>query len=116
MQRRAAKYLEDLIDAASFIVDATRDADPESYGKNRVLRQAVERNFEIIGEAVRRLAETEPHTAEELGNYREIIDFRKVLIHGYDLIDDQLVWSAVRDHLPALQLKAKKLLDENPPR
>jgi uncharacterized protein with HEPN domain len=115
MQRRSAKYLEDIVDAAVFIIDTTRDVDQESYRVNRVLRNAVERNFEIIGEAVRRLSDSDPNTAKRLGDYREIIDFRNILIHGYDLIDEQLVWSAIHDHLPNLLLTARNLLAQDPP-
>lgn len=115
MQRRSAKYLEDIVDATVFIIDTTRDVDQESYRVNRVLRNAVERNFEIIGEAVRRLSDSDPNTAKRLGDYREIIDFRNILIHGYDLIDEQLVWSAIHDHLPNLLLTARNLLAQDPP-
>jgi uncharacterized protein with HEPN domain len=52
------------------------------------LRQAVERNFEIIGEAVGRLAKLDPDTSSRIGQYAQIIAFRNLLIHGYDLIDD----------------------------
>lgn len=47
----------------------------------------MERNFEIIGEAMRRLANEDPETAAEISDHRRIIAFRNILIHGYDLVD-----------------------------
>jgi uncharacterized protein with HEPN domain len=54
MQPRTPKLLEDIRDAAAFIADVTRNVDEADYQQNRLLRQSIERNFEIIGEAMRR--------------------------------------------------------------
>ena len=87
MERKAAKLLEDIRDAAAFVTQATEAKTLNEYRQDRLLRQAVERNFEIIGEAVGRLAKLDPATAAKIGDYQQIISFRNVLIHGYDLID-----------------------------
>lgn len=63
MQPRSPKLLEDIRDAAAFIREATRGSEAEKFRNDRLLRQAVERNFEIIGEAVRRLDREDPETA-----------------------------------------------------
>lgn len=60
MQPRSPKLLEDIRDAAAFIREATRGSEAEKFRNNRLLRQAVERNFEIIGEAVRRIDREDP--------------------------------------------------------
>ena len=55
MQPDSPKYLGDIRDAAAFVLEETRESDLQHYLENRLLRQAVERNFEIIGEALNRL-------------------------------------------------------------
>ena len=68
MHPRSPKLLEDVRDAAAFIREVTTGVSLAQYSANRLLRQAVERNFEIIGEAVRRLASQDPDTAAHLGS------------------------------------------------
>ena len=102
MRPKSPKLLEDIRDAAAFIRDAARGKTIDDYRGNRLLRQAIERNFEIVGEAIRRLAQDDPETAARIGDYRQIIAFRNVLIHGYDLVDHVLVWSAIENQVPAL--------------
>lgn len=102
MHPRSPKLLEDIRDAAAFIGEVTAGLSLAQYSANRLLRHAVERNFEIIGEAVKRLAALDPGTAAQLGAYSQIIAFRNVLIHGYDLVDHALVWNAVEQQVPAL--------------
>jgi uncharacterized protein with HEPN domain len=74
------------------------------------LRLAVERNFEIIGEAVARLAKIDPAIAARIGDYAQIISFRNLLIHGYDLIDHAQVWNVVRSDLPTLEAEVETIL------
>jgi uncharacterized protein with HEPN domain len=76
-----------------------------------LLRQAVERNFEIIGEAMRRLEKDDVDTAGRIAHYRRIIAFRNVLIHGYDVIDPAIVWSAIADDLEPLLADVQTLLN-----
>lgn len=91
MQARSAKLLEDVRDAAAFILEVAGSRTLADYRGDRLLRQAIERNFEIIGEALRRLAARDAETAARIGDYRQIIAFRNILIHGYDLVDHALV-------------------------
>jgi uncharacterized protein with HEPN domain len=110
MHPRSQKWLEDIRSAAVFIAEATAGQTLATYSANRLLRHAVERNFEIIGEAVKRLAAQDPGTAAALGAYPQIIAFRNVLIHGYDLVDHALVWNAVERQVPALVAAVDALL------
>ena len=110
MHPRAPKLLEDIRDAADFVKTATRDLALEQFKQNRMLRQAVERNFEIIGEAMRRLEKDDPATAARITDYRRIIAFRNVLIHGYDIIDPAIVWSAIEHDLAPLLADVQTLL------
>ena len=102
MQPKSRKLLEDIRDAADFIVEAVRGKSLEDYRSERILRQAIERNFEIIGEGIRRLDQHDPDTAARIGDYRQIIAFRNILIHGYDLVDHLLVWNTIEQQIPVL--------------
>jgi uncharacterized protein with HEPN domain len=75
-----------------------------------MLRAAVERQFEIIGEALRQLEKTAPDLARELPELSQAIAFRN-MIHGYATIDDRTVWRAVQEGLPALRARLAELLD-----
>lgn len=110
MHPRSPKLLEDIRDAASFVKSVTEGVDPNRFREDRLLRQAVERNFEIIGEAVRRLDKEDPATAARIADHHRIIAFRNVLIHGYDVIDPALVWSAIHDDLEPLLRDVDALL------
>jgi uncharacterized protein with HEPN domain len=110
MQPKTPKLLEDIRDAAAFIADVTRDVTEADYQRNRMLRQSVERNFEIIGEAMRRLAQNDPTIAQNISAYAQIIAFRNILIHGYDQLDDSLVWGVIQRDVPLLLAEIVALL------
>jgi uncharacterized protein with HEPN domain len=110
MERKSAKLLEDIRDAAAFVQQATAGKSLVDYRNDRLLRQAVERNFEIIGEAVGRLAKLDQATAAKIGDYQQIISFRNLLIHGYDLIDESQVWDVIQSNLPTLEQEVSSLL------
>jgi uncharacterized protein with HEPN domain len=115
MQPKTPKLLDDIRDAAAFIRQVTDGKPLDAYRADRILRQAVERNFEILGEAVSRLARTDPETAARIGDHPQIIAFRNVLIHGYDLIDHAQVWGVITQDLPRLEEQVMRLLSEAPP-
>ena len=110
MQPQSPKLLEDIRDAAAFIREVTKDKSIAGYGADRLLRQAIERNFEIIGEAIKRLAQHDAETAARIDDYRQIIAFRNVLIHGYGLVDHPLVWSTIESQIPTLLRDVEALL------
>ncbi len=112
MRRDTLGLLEDIQDAARFIVEDTAGMTFEAFEGDRRARQLVERNFEIIGEAVNRLHRRAPAVAEQISAYRQIVDFRNVLIHGYDVIDYPTVWRAVQESLPVLRTEVERLLQE----
>lgn len=107
---RTLKTLEDIRDAAAFIIESAENKSSSEYFQDRLLRQAIERNFEIIGEAMGRLAREDPETAKRIGDYERVIAFRNVLIHGYDLVDDELVWDTVQGKVPALLAETERLI------
>jgi uncharacterized protein with HEPN domain len=70
----------------------------------------VEREFEIIGEALNRLERLVPATAARVTSQRRIVDFRNRIIHGYDSVDDVIVWHTLEHHLPLLLTEVETLL------
>jgi uncharacterized protein with HEPN domain len=112
MPHSAAKLLEDIRQAAHYILNDTAGATLASYQQDRRLRQLAERNFEIIGEARRRLSDLDLEAAARISGRREIIAFRNVLIHGYDVIDHAEVWRIIEHPLPLLKSEVDDLLRE----
>ena len=102
MQPKTIKLLEDIRDAAAFVLDVRHGQTLADYEQNRIFRQAVERNFEIIGEAVHRLSRIDGETVERITDYRRIIAFRNVLSHGYDMVTHEEVWRVIEHQLPVL--------------
>ena len=82
------------------------------YDSDRQLRRAVEREFEIIGEAVNRLSRTEPVTAQRIRNLPRIVAFRNIVIHGYDTVDNAAVWGIIETKLREFKEDLQTLLDE----
>jgi len=81
------------------------------YKKNKLIRRAIEREMEIIGEAMNRLLQLKPDI--NITEARHIVNFRNRISHGYDSIDDETVWSIIINHLPNLKSEAETLLNEN---
>jgi uncharacterized protein with HEPN domain len=94
--------LHDMREAAEFILEQTRELTLAEYKENRVVCAAVERKFITIGEAMSRLTRVDPTLARSLGNFPQIIAFRNVIVHGYDIIEDAIVWGVIQNELPRL--------------
>jgi uncharacterized protein with HEPN domain len=71
----------------------------------------VERNFEIIGEALNRLAQVDAPTATAVGPVAQVKAFRNILVHAYDSIDHAIVWDVIQNKLPSLQGNVESLLN-----
>jgi len=78
------------------------------YLNNKLLRRAIEREIEIIGEALNRALKQDPDL--QIENARRIVDTRNWVIHGYDKVDDVIIWGIVLNHLPKLQQEIQKYL------
>jgi uncharacterized protein with HEPN domain len=102
-------------EAADAIALFTTGMDSVSYAGNEIVRAAVERKFEIIGEALTQLAKREPVFARRVPDFRNIIAFRNLLIHGYGVVDHDEVWDAVQTSLPGLRVAVAALLGEPRP-
>ncbi len=105
------KLLLDVREAGDSILQHTVGKSLDEYSGDRFFRRAVEREFEIIGEALRRLESLDSATAARITDLRLIIDFRNRIIHGYDTVDDMVVWGIVGKRLPILTEEAAGLLD-----
>jgi uncharacterized protein with HEPN domain len=114
MRREAKKYLFDIATAARHIMSFTEGKTFQDYQDDALLRSAVERQFEIIGEALAQLARLDEELAAHITDYRRIVAFRNILIHGYTQIDDLLVWDIVETKLPLLHHQVASLLDGEP--
>ena len=114
MQPKTRKQLNDVKDAAAFILQHARGLTADAYKGNRLVRQAVERNFEIIGEAINRIRQGDPAVASQITDADRIVAFRNVLIHGYHLIDDDEVWRVIGNSLPILLKEVEQLLSVRP--
>ena len=73
-----------------------------------MLRRAIEREIEIIGEAMNRLSKIDPGI--QISSSRQIIGMRNRVIHGYDAVDDEIVWGTIQRHLPLLKTEIQELL------
>ncbi len=111
MHPKSPKLLDDVARSCRYIAEDTAGATLETYLDQRQMRQAVERNLEIIGEALNRLRAGGPETASDIADLNQIIGLRNRLAHGYDdEIEDALVWRAVQESLPVLQSEVQRIL------
>ncbi len=111
MNDEVRKLLYDIMLASEDIINFTNGLDYSDYLENKMVQRAVEREFEIIGEALNRIKRVSSKIMENISEHDRIIGFRNILTHGYDVIDEKLVWDAVTRHLPILQKEIRKLLE-----
>lgn len=110
MQLEVKKLLEDIRQACERILEFTEGKGLSDYTGDTLLRSGVERQFEIVGEALNRLAKAEPDVADQIRHHRRVISFRNILIHGYDVVEDPVVWDVITSDLPALYEQVRNLL------
>ena len=110
MQYDTEKYLVDILEAARDITEFSDRMSYDEYIASKLVKAAVERKFEIIGEAMSRLSKAAPATAEQIHEFEKIIAFRNLVIHGYDIVSDPIVWDVIQNKLPNLVADVSKLL------
>lgn len=110
MHADAGKLLWDAQQAAQRIARYTTGKTLADYQADDLLRSAVERQFEIIGEALGALRRIDPQTAAVVVELPRIVAFRNLLIHGYASVDDRIVWGVVESQLQALIKTLAELL------
>ena len=114
MQPEAKPALEDVRLAGTLILEFVGGKTFSDYEQSALLRSAVERQFEVVGEALNRLGKIDLDTAQLIPDRKRIIAFRNILVHGYDVVDIGVVWDVVMDSLPALLQCVLELLGEGP--
>ena len=109
MELEIKKYLFDIhesIDSIETYLGEKRDF--KVYMADKMLRRAVEREFEIIGEAMGRIEKLD--SALNISSKKQIISMRNRVIHGYDKIDNEIIWGTIVRHLPTLKKEIESLL------
>lgn len=111
MQHKLNAHLNDILEAINDI-DSFIGVEKvfEQFANNKLLTSAVERKFEIIGEAMNRIKRDAPELVIE--NQKAIVNFRNRVIHAYDSIDKEVIWSIVINHLPKLKAEIELLLTD----
>lgn len=104
-------WLYDILNAIneieSFFIDVSKDFN--AFQNNVKTKRAVERNIEIIGEAMSRILNKDTNIG--FSNARKIVNTRNRIIHGYDTVSDEIVWSIVIKHIPILKTEIQELLN-----
>ena len=105
------KHLQDILTAIEEIESffGTESKLYEDFYSNLCLRRAEERNIEIIGEAMNRILKMDKDVA--ITNSRKIVDARNYIIHGYDSLSVDILWSIIINHLPKLRNEVVLLLN-----
>ncbi len=102
MKDEVREYLEDILKEVRDIKEFTEGKDLEQYSNDRLLKAGIERKFEIVGEALNRIKNNNDDILEEIRDHRSIISFRNILVHGYDIIEDKVVWGIIENDLDML--------------
>jgi len=113
MDEKILKWLYDIKSAIEEIEGYFEDSpkDFKQYSANLILKRAVERDLEIIGEAVNRILKQNPDFP--IDNARKIVGLRNQIIHSYDNISDENIWAIVQKYVPLLKQEVAKLIQEH---
>lgn len=111
MERDVRTHLFDIVENCRRINEFVGTMSFESYERNELVKSAVERRFINVGESLSRLKQTDLKMFGMIVDANRIVGFRKVLVHGYESISDQLVWGIIENNLPELQVTCEKLLN-----
>ncbi len=109
---KTPKLLFDALESCRAIRRYTDGIDLAAYLRNDMLRDAVERRLAIIGEALNRAQASDPALAGQIRELRRIVGLRNRVVHGYDTVDNEVVWTVVQRNVPLLQTRLADLLSE----
>ena len=104
----------DAIEACKAIQEFSSGLSLEDYLASLRDRSAIERQFEILGEAFKRIEEVDPSFRDRFAELGDAIGMRNRLAHGYDRVDDTTVWDTAKEFVPLLQAKLSAWLAANP--
>ena len=111
MTNEVKKRLYDAWSACQAVEEFTAGKTLTDYREDLLLRSAVERQLEIVGEALGQAAEVTEALSEEVPDLSDIISFRNRIAHGYDSLDHEIVWDIVQKNVPRLRMQLEELLD-----
>jgi len=112
MDKYVNTYLFDILNSINEINEYIADNRTyEHYCNSKILQRAIERNLEIIGEAMNRILKIDNNIP--IQNTKEMIDTRNKISHGYDQVNHTIIWGIVMKHLPILKSEVEKLLSNN---
>lgn len=114
MSTRLPKHLHDGLMAAQLAVEFCRGMDAAAFAVNVMVRSAVERQLEMLGEACRRALDAAPELRQSLPDMSLAIGLRNRMIHGYDRLDHALILETVQRDLPGLAEQIRQLLEQYP--
>jgi len=103
-------HLHDILQAAHAVQAFVAGKSFPDYSADELLRSGVERKLEIMGEALNRIKRDEPDLLASIRDHRDVISFRNILVHGYDAIDNRIVWGVVEEDLGNLIADIERLL------
>ena len=103
--------VEDAILACELITQFIQDMTEKDFYADNKTKAAVERKIEVIGEALNRIKAIDSNTLEKIDNWREIIGFRNVIAHGYDVVEDSIIWESIVNDIPLLLNQLKSIQD-----
>ncbi|MGC9527664.1 MAG: DUF86 domain-containing protein [Limnospira sp.] len=110
MQPREINYFQDMLNAAKLAQDFVAGIDWETFELDLMRQAAVTRQFEIMGEAARRISTDTQGTFPNIPG-SQIIGMRNRLIHKYDDIDLELIWDTVEIALPESITMLETIID-----
>lgn len=108
-KRIPSVIIEDILECIEKIISYTFGIDYDAFLKDSKTREAVYRNFEVMGEAANRMPAEFIDKSPEI-EWHKIISTRNIIIHSYDEIDDSIIWNIIQNSLPELQSKLQSLL------
>jgi uncharacterized protein with HEPN domain len=112
MNIEAQKRLRDIADACAAAGRFTAGKSFSDYEADEMLRAAVERKLAIIGEAFNQLEAADASVTQTFPELRKIVGMRNRIVHGYDNLDEELIWDVVKNRLPLLKNQVETLLDQ----
>ncbi len=115
MRRDRCAYLHDMFEAAESIFLFVADLNFETFESVDVVKSAVERKFEIIGEALRQASHQFPGSLDSIPDLRAVIDQRNYIAHGYFEVNPRILWNSIQTDLAKFQNEVKRLIEESCP-
>jgi uncharacterized protein with HEPN domain len=113
MRHDPEKYIYDALEACESILQFVKGKGYSDYEADKLLRSGVERQLIIIGEALNKLSREAPGVSSGVKDLKKIVSFRNIVIHGYDIIEDNTVWGIVEFFVPSLREELSALLKKS---